>query len=86
MFLIGLCMPLSVNAQLPTATQIAGKMTIGWNVGNSLEVPDGETAWGNPRVTQELINAVHKAGFNTLRVPCAWNSHADQSTLKIDPA
>jgi endoglucanase len=86
LFIIGLCIPLAANAELPTATQIAGEMTIGWNVGNSLEVPDGETAWGNPKVTQKLIDTVHQAGFNTLRIPCAWNSHADQSTLKIDPA
>jgi endoglucanase len=86
LFIIGLCLPLAANAQLPTATQIAGEMTIGWNVGNSLEVPDGETAWGNPVVTRQLIDAVRNAGFNTLRIPCAWNSHADQSTLEIDPS
>lgn len=84
MLIIGLCMPLSANAQLPVATQIANEMTIGWNIGNSLEVPDGETAWGNPMVTQQLIDAVYDAGFNTIRIPCAWNSHADQSTLEID--
>jgi aryl-phospho-beta-D-glucosidase BglC (GH1 family) len=81
---IGLCMPLTGYAQLPTATQIASEMTIGWNIGNSLEVPDGETAWGNPVVTQQLIDAVYNAGFNTIRIPCAWNSHADQDTLVID--
>jgi endoglucanase len=43
-------------------------MTIGWNIGNSLEVPDGETAWGNPMVTQQLIDAVRGAGFNTIRI------------------
>lgn len=82
--IIGLGMPLSANAQLPVATQIANEMTIGWNIGNSLEVPDGETAWGNPMVTQQLIDVVYDAGFNTIRIPCAWNSHADQATLEID--
>lgn len=81
---MGLCIPLSANAELPEATQIANEMTIGWNIGNSLEVPDGETAWGNPMVTQTLINAVHNAGFNTIRIPCAWDSYADQTTLEID--
>ena len=71
-------------SQLPTATEIAGKMKIGWNIGNSLEVPSGETAWGNPKVDQELIDAVSDAGFNTIRIPCAWDSHADQTTLEID--
>jgi endoglucanase len=86
LFVLGLCLPLSAYAQLPAATQIANEMTIGWNIGNSLEVPDGETAWGNPVVTRQLIDAVRNAGFNTLRIPCAWNSHADQSTLEIDPS
>lgn len=84
MLVVGLSIPLTANAQLPTATQIASEMTIGWNIGNSLEVPDGETAWGNPMVTQQLIDAVYAAGFNTIRIPCAWNSHADQNTLVID--
>lgn len=82
--IVGLCIPLSAHAQLPAATQIANKMTIGWNIGNTLEVPDGETAWGNPMVTQQLIDAVCDAGFNTIRIPCAWNSYADQNTLIIN--
>ncbi|MGD9171267.1 MAG: cellulase family glycosylhydrolase, partial [Candidatus Thiodiazotropha sp.] len=82
--IVGLCIPLSANAELPTATIIADEMTIGWNIGNSLEVPDGETAWGNPMVTQQLVDAVSAAGFNTIRIPCAWNSYADQDTLEID--
>ncbi len=74
-----------VNAQTSsTAPELASKMTVGWNIGNSLEVPDGETAWGNPQVTQTLIDAVSDAGFNTVRIPCAWDSYADASTHVID--
>ncbi|UII25637.1 cellulase family glycosylhydrolase [Fulvivirga maritima] len=73
-------------AQLPTANQVADEMTIGWNLGNSLEVPGGETGWGNPPATQQFINQIKAAGFNTLRLPCAWDSHANQSTLQIDAA
>jgi len=72
-------------AQLPSASEIAGSMMIGWNIGNSLEVPSGETAWGNPKVNQQLIDSVNSAGFNTIRIPCAWDSYADQATLEIDP-
>ncbi len=70
----------------PTASQQASELTIGWNIGNSLEVPDGETAWGNAATSQQLINAVKAAGFNMIRIPCAWNSYADQSTLQISSA
>jgi hypothetical protein len=33
-----------------------------------------------------LIDAVAAAGFNTIRIPVAWNSHANQSTYVIDSA
>jgi aryl-phospho-beta-D-glucosidase BglC (GH1 family) len=64
-------------AQLPTPT-------VGWNLGNTLEPPSGEGTWGPP-ATQKLINGVADAGFNTVRIPCAWNSHANQTTYEIDP-
>jgi aryl-phospho-beta-D-glucosidase BglC (GH1 family) len=48
---------------------------IGWNLGNSLDVPDGETAWGNPKVTPELMSAVAKAGFGLVRIPITWTRH-----------
>jgi endoglucanase len=59
---------------------LAAKMIAGWNVGNSLEVPAGETGWGNPVVTQQLIDSVKAAGINAIRIPCAWNSHLESST------
>jgi endoglucanase len=80
----GLFLGTSLFGQLPTASEIAAQMIIGWNIGNSLEVPSGETGWGNPKVDQELIDAVSDAGFNFIRIPCAWESHADPSTLEID--
>jgi regulation of enolase protein 1 (concanavalin A-like superfamily) len=63
-------------AQLPTPNY-------GWNLGNTLEPPCGEGCWGPP-ATQALINGVTNAGFNTIRIPCAWNSHANQTTYQID--
>ena len=69
--------PLCVSAQLPTPTY-------GWNLGNTLEPPCGEGCWGPP-ATQALINAVAHAGFNSIRIPCAWNSHANQTNYQIDP-
>jgi hypothetical protein len=82
-------MPAAALAQtqtLPTASQVASQIDVGWNIGNSLEVPGGETGWGNPVVNQQLIAGVKAAGFNAVRIPAAWDSHADQTTLTIDPA
>jgi endoglucanase len=71
-------------AQLPTAQQVASQIQIGWNVGNTMEAICGETAWGNPAISQQLINSVKAAGFNTIRIPAAWDCHANQSTQVID--
>jgi hypothetical protein len=43
--------------------------TVGMNLGNTLEL-----GWSPPN--QALFNAAAAAGFNAIRVPCAWDSHA----------
>ncbi|WP_343675029.1 cellulase family glycosylhydrolase [Chitinophaga sp.] len=68
-------------AQLPTAQQVAAQMKVGWNLGNTLEAICGETAWGNPTTSQTLINAVKTAGFNTIRIPCAWDCHTSNGVI-----
>ena len=68
----------------PTASEIVSQMKIGWNQGNTLEAICGENAWGQPSITQTLINAVKAAGFKSIRLPCAWDCHATNGT--IDPA
>lgn len=68
------------------AQQLAAKMNVGWNIGNSLEATGGETSWSNPMVTKELIDLVKKSGFNAIRIPCGWDRYANQSTAEIDKA
>lgn len=68
----------SVKADTPpesmkhTAMEITSKMGVGWNLGNSLEVPVGEIAWGNPVTKKALIDSVARAGFKTVRIPISW--------------
>jgi aryl-phospho-beta-D-glucosidase BglC (GH1 family) len=66
-----------------TATQLAQKIKIGLNIGNTLEATGGEIGWGNPLITNDLIKAIKQNGFNAIRLPVAWNQYADQSTAKI---
>ncbi|MBQ5319191.1 MAG: cellulase family glycosylhydrolase [Oscillospiraceae bacterium] len=75
-----------------SAQDIVDKMTIGWNLGNTLDCVnctwlsdklDCETAWGNIKTTKAMIDTVKKAGFNTVRIPVSWNDHID-SNGKID--
>jgi aryl-phospho-beta-D-glucosidase BglC (GH1 family) len=48
---------------------------LGWNLGNCLDVPEGESAWGNPKATPELMSGVAKAGFGLVRIPITWTRH-----------
>ena len=60
-----------------TSLQLSKEMSPGWNLGNSLEAIGGETAWGNPTVTQTLMNSVKAAGFKCVRIPASWSQYAD---------
>lgn len=63
-----------------TAEQLAAKMTFGWNIGNTMESPGGESGWGNPQITEEYVKFVKANGFNSIRIPCAWNwYHVDDN-------
>lgn len=51
-------------------------MQPGWNLGNSLDaVGADETAWGNPRITKELIQKIAAQGYKSIRIPVTWDSH-----------
>lgn len=58
-----------------TSAELLQDLRFGWNLGNSLDVPEGEAAWGNPKVAPELLNAVAKAGFRLVRIPVTWSRH-----------
>ncbi len=71
-----------------SAQDITSQMTIGWNLGNTLDVATtgmksttapGKfvTKWGNPEPTQELFDTVKNAGFNTVRIPTTWYEHLE---------
>ncbi|HBH95515.1 MAG TPA: endoglucanase [Ruminococcaceae bacterium] len=60
-------------------------LKIGWNLGNTLDANQktsvetaSETSWGAPVTTVDMIKAVKKAGFNTLRLPVTWHNHVDK--------
>jgi endoglucanase len=76
-----------------SAIEFSHLLGYGWNLGNTLEcislVNDafvgGETLWGNPTVTKQLIDSVKDAGFNSIRIPVAWSHRIiDQTTYQIE--
>lgn len=82
-----------------TAIEFTRLMGNGINLGNTMEatgrsqnavapnVKACETAWGAPETTQDMINAMKEAGFDTLRIPVAWTNMMDYTNndYTIDP-
>jgi endoglucanase len=69
-----------------TAMQLAAKINLGWNIGNTLEAIGGETAWGNPLITEDYVKFVKQCGFNAIRLPCSWYQNSDKNTARINDA
>lgn len=69
-----------------TSLELSKLMKVGWNAGNSLDAIGGETAWGNPKITKQLIDSIKKAGFNTVRIPVAWSNFSIDATYTIKSA
>lgn len=63
------------RAFVHTPAELVKRAVLGYNLGNSLDAPPGETAWGNPMVTPELMEAVAEAGFGLVRIPVTWTHH-----------
>ena len=54
-----------------TSAEFTKNMIPGWNIGNSLEaisnhIRGNETVWGNPKITQKLIDSIKTAGFKSI--------------------
>jgi endoglucanase len=76
--------PADATGMSSNAVQLAGKIKLGWNIGNTLEAIGGETAWGNPKVTKALIDFAKQSGFNAIRIPCSWDQYVQNiSTNQI---
>ena len=59
------------------ARELAAKMTIGINIGNTLEAIGGETAWGNPQINETFVRSLKEKGFNAVRLPCSFDQYAN---------
>ena len=78
--------------QFADAHQLVDAITVGWNLGNTLDSDIGtspasirhnnpqrqETHWNNVVTTEDLILMVRDAGFNAVRIPVTWFSMMDE--------
>jgi endoglucanase len=59
-----------------SARRVVAAMQPGWNLGNTFDaIGADETAWGNPRVTRELLANIRAQGFRSIRIPVTWGQH-----------
>lgn len=56
--------------------EITEAMGMGWNLGNQLEASNAgvpsETAWGNPKISEDVIKLIKDQGFKTVRIPVSY--------------
>src|SRR5690625_23556 len=62
-------------------------MQPGWNLENTFDaVGEDETAWGNPRVTKELIEQIAAQGYKSIRIPVTFDERMGEGPdYTIDP-
>ena len=76
----------TVKAAAKTKSQLyVEAMGNGWNLGNSFDsfnsdykYDTGETSWGNPVVTRELIHEIKERGFDSIRIPFTVMGRCDE--------
>lgn len=93
---IGCSTPRTSGPTPDSSVEFAKAMTIGWNLGNTLDADkqatkeniglSTETSWGKPKTTKSMIDAVAAKGFKTIRIPVSWHTHITDSNYTIDPA
>ena len=69
-----------------TPREILKEMGPGICIGNSLEARYGETYWGNPYITQDIINGFMSRGIIAFRIPIRWDDQLiDEKNYIIKP-
>lgn len=69
------------------------RMGVGWNLGNTFDATQDnwkqsremeiEKSWVGVYTSEELIAAVHDAGFRTIRIPVSWHNHVSGENFDI---
>lgn len=71
---------------MSTAIDFVERIKVGISIGDTLDAfhrglpvdaptEKSETAWGKPVITEELVDAILKTGFNLIRIPVTWSGH-----------
>lgn len=79
--------PASATNAVTPMQKYVDAMQPGINLGNTLDAIPNETSWGNPPVTQALLQGYAAAGYKSIRIPITWTDHTGPApTYTVDPA
>ncbi|MCR5101645.1 MAG: glycoside hydrolase family 5 protein [Butyrivibrio sp.] len=76
------------------AMEFVKNLRSGINIGNSLDcysshklesIAEYETYWGNPVISDSLLEVIKEAGFVSVRIPVTWDQHLLDDGITIDP-
>jgi endoglucanase len=85
--LLGASIALGSSAHATPMQRYVDAMQPGINLGNTLDAIPGETSWGNPPVTQALMQSYAAAGYKSIRIPITWTDHTGPApSYTVDPA
>ncbi|HEX6685038.1 MAG TPA: cellulase family glycosylhydrolase [Candidatus Limnocylindrales bacterium] len=77
----------SPSTQPTNPMQVVAAMQPGTNIGNTLDAIPDETSWGNPPISEALLDHLRAQGFKSIRLPITWsNRHGAAPSYTIDPA
>lgn len=69
----------AISGSAEDAIAFSNSLGLGWNLGNHFDAHNNgvasETAWGNPKATQETFNKVKAAGISSVRIPVTYLGH-----------
>ena len=76
----------SPSPQPTNPMAVVAAMQLDTNIGNTLDAIPDETAWGNPPISEALLDHLRAQGFKSIRLPITWsNRHGPAPSYTIDP-
>jgi endoglucanase len=75
----------SPSGQPTNPMAVVAAMQPGTNIGNTLDAIPDETSWGNPQISEALLDHLRAQGFKSVRIPITWsNRHGPAPSYTID--
>lgn len=69
-----------------TQAELISAMGVGWNAGNTMDMPMGAKFHSQPILQKELFVKIKELGFDSIRIPMTWHYYTSKAPeYKIQP-